>query len=149
VPCAWTIQDGERPHIVKKFSYSFSNGATLIYTLLIKKLPVVFTKAQVAELLTDEELTKSGKETGTVVSVRKVKIDGIDCGEIITKQVRETPVSTLHLEAIFYQIFYKDNLIHLTFATSGINENDCNEAFNLYAPLFKGLAMSLVLLSKW
>src|SRR5687767_2862403 len=80
VPCDWKQEDGERPHVVKKFSYN-SGVNTAISTLTINRLPKTPSKAEINETFTQSGLKEITAELGSFISGRKLKVDGLDCGE--------------------------------------------------------------------
>lgn len=149
VPCAWKQADGDRPHVVKKFSYSLNGGKSVIQSLTISKMPGEPSKKEIAEIFTQNGLKELASGTGTFVSGRKLKIDGIDCGEVVIKAKRETPVATVNIYFIQYYIFYKDKIINLAFAAGALTENEAKSLFTSYKTLFQGLATNTVIISKW
>nr|MBA2583823.1 hypothetical protein [Bacteroidota bacterium] len=116
VPCDWKQADGERPHIVKKFLYN-SGVTSAISTLTIRKMPGSPTKSEIAEMFTQKGLKELTEDLGTFISGRKLKVDGLDCGEVAFKMTREHPVGTLYLYNMYYYFIYKDKMIVLGYAT--------------------------------
>lgn len=149
VPCKWTQAEGERPHIVQKFSYGFEEGKSVIQSLTITKMPAEPSKKEIAEILTQSGLKELVSGTGTFISGRKLKIDGIDCGEVILKLKRESPVATINIYFIQYYIFFKDKIINIAFGTGSKSESETKKLFDSYKTLFQGLATNTVILSKW
>ena len=148
-PCAWTQADGDRPHVVKKFSYNIGEEKSVIQSLAINKMPEEPSKKEIAEMLTQEGLKELASKIGTFVSGRKLKIDGIDCGEVVIKAKRESPVATINLYFMQYYIVYKDKIISLAFAAVALTESEAKTLFTTYKTLFQGLATNTVILSKW
>jgi hypothetical protein len=148
-PCTWTQADGDRPHVVKKFSYNLGSGKSVIQSLTINKMPAEPSKQELAELFTQAGLKELASATGTFVSGRKLKIDGVDCGEVVVKVKKESPVATINIYFIQYYLVYKDKMINLSFAAGALTETEAKELFNSYKTLFQGLATNTVLLSKW
>jgi hypothetical protein len=148
-PCAWTQADGDRPHVVKKFSYNIGEGKSIIQSLTITKMPGEPSKKEIAEMFTQEGLKELASGTGTFVSGRKLKIDGIDCGEVIIKVKRESPVATVNMYFLQYYLIYKDKIINLTFVAGALTESEAKTLFTSYKTLFQGLATNTVIISKW
>jgi len=148
VPCVWKQADGERPHVVKKFSYS-SGTNTVISTLTINKMVPPPSKAEVDEMFTPAGLKELGEGLGTFISGRKVKIDGLDCGEVAFKITREHPVGTLYLYSFQYYFIYKDKMIVLGYGVGSTTDEKAKAMFDSYKTLFRGLAGSTVFISKW
>lgn len=148
VPCAWNQADGDRPHVVKKFSYNAA-GNSAISTLTVNKMPAIPSKAEIDELFTQQGLKELCADYGTFISGRKLKIDGQDCGEITFKMTREATVGTLYLYSLQYFIIYKDKMIVLGYSVGSSTDDKAKGIFEDYKTLFKGLAGNTVLLSKW
>lgn len=148
-PCSWTQADGDRPHVVKKFSYNIGGGKSVIQSLTINKMPAEPSKKEIDEMFTQEGLKEIASGTGTFVTGRKLKIDGLDCGEVVIKVERESPVATVNIYFIQYYMVYKDKMINLAFAAGALTESEAKTLFTSYKTLFQGLATNTVILSKW
>lgn len=148
VPCTWNQSDGERPHIVKKFSYNAGVNSA-ISTLTINKMPAIPSKTEIDELFTQKGLKELCEDNATFISGRKLKIDGQDCGEITFKMTRKATVGTIYLYSLQYYLFYKDKMIILGYSAGSTTDDKAKEMFDNYKTLFKGLAGKTVLLSKW
>lgn len=148
VPCTWMEKEGERPHVVKKFTNSL-NGNTAMATLIINKMPAIPSKAEMVDLFTQKGLKELCQDLGTFISGRKIKIDGLDCGEVAFKMVREAPISTIYMYNLYYYMVYKDKMIVLGYATGSAKDKTAKELFESYKILFKGLANDTVFISKW
>ena len=149
VPCVWTQADGERPHVVKKFSNSFGGGKSITANLTITKMPYEPSQKEVTEMFTQKGLKELGSSTGTYISGKKIKIEGIECAEIICKIERESPVAKIYIYTISYYIIYKDKIINLFYASGAANNLDAKKLFDTYKVLFQGLATNTIILSKW
>src|SRR5690242_9302675 len=67
VPCSWTEERGERPHVVQKFTHN-SDNAAIVETLLVTKLPEMPSKAELDNQLTQDGLKALCNELGTFIS---------------------------------------------------------------------------------
>lgn len=148
VPCAWTQADGERPHVVKKFTY-VAGKSSAISTLTIKKMPDVPSKAEIDELFSQKGLKDFCDDNSTFISGRKIKIDGQDCGELTFKMTKEATIGTLYFYSIEYFLVYKDKIIVLGYLVGSTSDDKASKMFEDYKTLFRGLAGSTVLISKW
>lgn len=148
-PCKWKQADGDRPHVVKKFSYDLGDGSSLNQNIVINQFPYTPSNAEINDMLSSQGLKELVGKSGTFISGRKIKIDGIDCGEVKTQMVRETTVGTIYLYSIIYYLVYKDKLIVLTCGAGADNDSRAKEVFDNYNIIFKSFANSLVILSKW
>ena len=145
----WTKSNGDRPHVVQKFFYSFGDGSSLNESLTISKIAESFTKKEKALLFTEDGLREMVKDLGTFVSARKVKIDGMDCGEVTVRIKRESPAVTIYMYLIQYYLIYKDKMINISFGTGGMEESQVKNLFNKYKLLFQTFATNTVLITKW
>jgi hypothetical protein len=148
-PCDWEQANGERPHIVKKFSYAFSEGESIIEAITVNKMPATPSKKEINALFTKEGLKELSDGLGTFISGRKLKIDGLDCGEVTFKATRQHPIGKLYLYCLYYYFIFNDKMIVLSFATGSLEETTTKELFEKYKILFHGLAGNTIFLSKW
>ncbi len=148
-PCNWIVSDGDRPHNIKKFSYSFGGGKFLNYVLTIKDLGIELSKTDKSEMFSLKEIKDSYKDYGEFKSYKVYKIDGEDCIEVVIKNKRESPNGTNYLYIIQYLILYQNKLITLGFSSGAKVESESNDLYTKYSILFKSLATNFVILSKW
>lgn len=149
-PCHWQMKDGDRPHVVKKFS-RLSDGQTLVNCMvIITKLPKEPTVEEVNGLFTEESL-KSFLDEGKdkYISGRKVSIDGQTAAEIIFETSRVTPVANIEMKALEYIIFYKNYYVRLQYMTGSQEAAEAKKLFDENKQLFALLAMKTILVSKW
>ena len=148
-PCRWKQADGDRPHVVKKFTYAFDDGSSLSQNILINQLGYTPSNTEIAEMLSSQGLKELVEKSDIFISSRKIKIDGIDCGEVIRQTIRETSIGTIYLYTISYFLVYKDKLLVLTCSAGAGNDTKAKELYDNYNIIFKSFANSLVILSKW
>lgn len=148
-PCKWTQANGEHPHVVKKFIYSFEDGKSIMQGLTITKMPAEPSKQEINEMFSQRGLRDFAVGTGTFVSGRRLKIDGLDCGEVIMKLRRESPLATIYLYFIHYYIIFKDKLIVLSFTSGSKSESTTNNLYSTYKSLYQAIATNTIILSKW
>lgn len=148
VPCTWREEVGDRPHIIKKYSY-YSGNDFASSMLFINKMPEALSKEDIDELFSQNGLKELCKKHGTFISGKRIKIDGQDCGEINFKTVKQTTLGTIYLYYLQYYITYKDKLIILGYLTGSSVEEQAEQMFDEYNVLFRVLAGKTVLLSKW
>jgi len=149
IPCEWEQIDGDRPHIVKKFSYSFADGSSIVQTLLVNKMPRSLTKEETNEMFTQSGLKEVGKSLGTFISGRKLLIDGLDCGEVTFKFEKEAPIGKIYGYVIQYFFFYKNKMIVFNFGSGSSSNETSKSIFETHKTLFKGIAGTMVFISKW
>lgn len=148
-PCEWKMAEGERPHVLQKFTYSGASGESASENFTINKLPSIISDKDLNDIFSQEGLREISAGSGTYVSGRKVQIDGIQCAEVITKTKKIAPAATVYLYTIQYYIFYKTYSVTITFMTGGTTEASAEKSYKNYKLLFQLLATNTVILSKW
>lgn len=148
VPCAWIQSDGDRPHVVRKFSKTIDNY-TISHNFTVNKLEYTPDQAEVSELFSEEGLIEFSKDNSEFISGRKLIIEGLTCGEVLSKVVRETTVGKVYGFNLQYLVIYKNYMIVLSYGLGSPSENTVDTQFDLYKPLFQGLAAKFVIISKW
>mgnify|MGYP003488129010 FL=1 len=148
IPCIWKQQDGDRPHVIKRFFHS-SDSNLLASILTIRQMPNKPSKEDVREMFTQSGLKELCKGLGEFISGRKVIIDGLDSGEIAFKVTREHPVGTLSFYTLQYYFVYEDKMIVLSYSVNSETDKRAKEAFEKFKTLFRGLAGKVVFISQW
>ena len=148
-PCAWKSADTDRALIIKKFTYNIGKGKSLTQNVSIGSMPAPLSKVETKQMFTQEGLREIAGNNGTFISERKVKIDGIDCGEIIFKMKRESPIATAYMYFIQYYIVYEDKIVNLSYGTGALTEAEAKDLYTKYKSLFQALATNTMILSKW
>jgi hypothetical protein len=146
-PQGWLTEDGERPHIIKKF---ISQDKNTMFMLLINKLDKTVSEANKEDLLSSFQLPE-----GAVLLYQNsdLKINGEKacCTEYFVKK-NSMPINTLSdkdVEIAMYQVCY--NLIYQQYYISlqgmvgknSIDNFDAKSTFEEYKPLFQLMAESL------
>lgn len=149
IPCAWIAKQGERPNIVKKFTYSLSDKSVISTNLLIKKLPSNLPQKEMQKLLNEEDLKDFVSDGGKAISARKIKIDGVDGGELISTLTRESPLGTIYMNTILYIFVYKNRVIQITYNLGSDSKKKTAINFEKYKLLFKYLATKTIFLDKY
>lgn len=146
-PCEYEINDGERPHIVKKFS---TQKGQINIMLTINKLPQRLSEKEAKLLLSDESLKDMGNDLGTVLSVRRTNIDGFTSGEILFDAINNKPVGNIYSKNLLYFFIYDKYYIQLTYSCLGLeNKKLAEENFTKFSLGFKGLASKTIVLNQW
>ncbi|MCB9312509.1 MAG: hypothetical protein H6568_07055 [Lewinellaceae bacterium] len=149
VPCAWEQSEGKRPHVVKTFSYGFPDGSSISQSLTVNKLPNSFSKSEINELFSQDGLRSMCEGTGTFVSGRRVRIDGLECAEVIARASRNSPVATFYAYMLSYYLIYKDKIVVIGYMTGSISDEDSKELFDTYKEIFQGLATGTIIMTQW
>lgn len=145
-PTVWKEKEADRPNIAAKVL-----GDNLACMVEIHKYEESFTEEEkqycydgslVMELFNVSKLTSNDPNQ---------KIDGERAGCAEFTIIQERLDQKLELKALMYTVVYKDYLVILSFITSiGPNDKMSSQAkYDNYKPLFRSIANSFVLLSKW
>lgn len=148
IPCSWEEREGERPHVVRKFTYTLSDTASALINLTITPDSQVISKKEANECFIESGLKEIASSFGTYISGRKIKIDGNDAGEIIVKSERILPLGHAHMYSICYFFYYKNLYVVLMYAINSLSEVKSKTYFDKNIFLFKALATKTVILSK-
>jgi len=116
---------------------------------LFEMLALQNTKAEVDEMITQAGIKELWEGLGTFISGKKLKIDGLNCGEVSFKMTRKHSVGTFYLYSFQYYFVYKDKMIALGYAAGSTRDEKAKTMFENYEKLFRGLAGNTVFVSKW
>lgn len=140
MPCKWEGTTAKAP-VVRTFS-SVIDSTLVLESIVIKKNKTRYTAATINKLLSIEELKKTTEENEQFVFGRRMKVDGVDCGEVATRMVKKSDVMNMHIYSVRYLFPVKDKLLIIGFAVSSANEAGARDIFNAYKFLFYQLASS-------
>lgn len=149
-PCNWTLKDGDRPHVVQKFSMPTTNNTLINGMIIITKLPEQRTPEEIKSLLLPSNLsTYVDPETDKVISAKSFIIDGEIAGELVFETNRKTPVGTFWMKSVEYLMIYKNYFIRLQYVSGSQYETQANNLFLQNQKLFAALATGTVIINKW
>jgi len=150
---SWDKQEGNRPHIVQKFTKE-------IGTMRIEYL--VSIGLNEGEKLTDREILETynnpneliPKEATLISSNPSLKIDGEPACLLeykITRTAQQTAAEMpIEVYSYLYLIVYNNYTITIVFSVAGIpNGSKVKEIYNDYKPFFRLIANSFIINSKW
>lgn len=149
-PCNWTLKDGDRPHVVQKFSKPTSDQTLVNGMIIITKIPGEGTPEQIKDLLSPSNLPSYvDAETDKVISAKSFSIDGEIAGELVFETSRKTPVGIFYMKSVEYLMFYKNYFIRLQYMAGSQSESQAGELFLQNQKLFAALATGTVITTKW
>lgn len=146
-PCLWTELDGNRPHILRKFNYTFDDGSSIIQTITIKNINNKFNENE--KMFTNSVMKEIARKMGEYISSRSVIIDGIEAGEVSFKTQQQAPVAYIYMYSLMYMFIYDNKLISVTFNTGSLIDSKAKVLFDEYQTLFKLLATKTIIFSKY
>jgi hypothetical protein len=150
-PKSWKAENGDRPHVVQKFTHfrGYEFGSAL---LMITKMDEILSKSDIDYLLSDEGLRNQIPNSSKILSTNnKIIIDNIPTGEITIYYEQQQMSNKLGMISDIYIMYYLDNQITLM-CTIGSTVDNYNKTYNRYLvnkKLFRKIANNLVILSQY
>jgi len=149
-PSTWQAQEGRRPNIIQRFSPQKRKGEHIETTLLIKEIPssIDFTEHITNEMLIKGLLSEAASDSN--IDVNTTTIDAESAGwAIFTKNINHAGLA-LKMKGVMYAIIYEGKIITFTASVGGLqSDNTIDQKFDLYLPVFKQIAGSIIFPSKW
>jgi hypothetical protein len=147
VPLSWKQEEAERPNIVQKFISNNGKGLE-VFLFMVKDLGLpedyIITKEELNEFFTVNELKQMIPENSDFVSAQKIYLDGQVGGQIIFSSTIKRLDFSIGLKSIHYITIVEGKMFFLQCMISSYNNQDLSDRFNLFLPLFKKVANSLV-----
>lgn len=147
-PCSWKGIEGNRPHILRKFNYSI-DGNTVIQTISIRQIQDNIRQSDISKMLSVDGMKNSVEGLGTYLNSRKIKIDGIETGEVTFKVEQESAIGKMYMYSLMYMLVFDGKLISFTFSASSIDDLKAKQLFDKYEMLFYLLAGKTIVISQW
>lgn len=149
-PSSWEANDGERPHIVKKFQQS---DGYVLALLFINKTDAIITESEILEVMTTEGLKSVIPVSGKYISSNSnLKIEGLKAGSVEYTDENKRVDITIYTHNLAYLFFYKQYLVMVQFYVTGsLNESheQIDARFNRTKTLFPLIFNSVVIENIW
>lgn len=148
-PQSWSSKEGNRPHIVRKFS---NNGGIASAMLIVNTFEYEPSKNEINSFFTEESARATIPEGAHYLKSSVVTIDGEKSLVMDYLLQRERLGFLIKAKVRTYTIIYKSYFLQVQFMISQIpNENpiDLNKVFNEYEMLFNVMINSFIIISKW
>ncbi|MBN1639090.1 MAG: hypothetical protein JW866_08990 [Ignavibacteriales bacterium] len=148
-PQSWKSEEGNRPHIVRKFSDIDLNTSIM---LILNKFDAQPSKEDIQTFLGPEFAREMIPSGGSYIKSEQTVIEGEPAMVLDYHMRREKLGVTYKVRMKTYSIIYKSYLLQVQFAVSQNpleSPEDLNSKFDLYEPLFNSIINSLILISKW
>lgn len=150
-PKSWKSENGDRPHVVKKFTSNNGHGLEALI-IMIKKIDEALSVSELNMLLSEEGIKYQLPDNAKVISVKPgLNIEGLTATSVTFYQ--ELPRLDINVGMIseWYLMFFEKYMISLMFTVGSIS-NDYGSIFKNYEinrKLFWLLANNFVILSKY
>ena len=150
-PSAWNEYEADRPNIAKKLGYRNGEIQAMVYVYKLNKYPSQNEKKQI---LSEEGikylLSNPNYEYENVITSLNLKIDGEDATSLAYEmKIKRLDQTALH-KSLSYLIVYKDYQVIISFGITTLDKDfDVQTTYLTYEPLFKLMASSFVIISKY
>ena len=121
IPENWKVEEGDRPHVVKKFSYSTNSYMYNAFTITITENIMFVSRKEardffenredVKELLND--LSKDLFDNPQILNYKTITIDKYPALEFTIKGMKERAGIDMHLKSRCWLLYYEDKLLFL------------------------------------
>lgn len=152
LPISWSQKEGDRPNVVQKFISENGEGQEMVMLLIrdLGPLKEYFdTQEKLKELFTETSLKEMTPEGGEYISAQSISLDNQQGGQVIYRITQETLDIPITMQCINYITVQGNNMIFLQCMVSIEEGENLNDRFNLFLPLFRHIAISLVLEDKY
>lgn len=154
-PSSWSGEEGERTHIVQKFSGTAQKGTSITSMIIIDKVPAflkLFSNDILVDVLSaDSTLQEMIPAGGKFIEGGATKYDGQPGCWISYRMNMERAGMELTLYAVQHMVFYSGKMIAIQGMVGGLKSNELQLAsiFQSYIPLFQQIGNSLIIHDKW
>ncbi|MBP9673802.1 MAG: hypothetical protein KBD63_01795 [Bacteriovoracaceae bacterium] len=152
IPASWEAQEGDRPHVVKKYKSSqLKDGLQLI--VIANQLPNQMKEVDPNEFFNKDTLSEISKEMipqgAELVSQDLVKVDGELAGMLEYKVATNRVGIDVGMHTVNYFFIDNGNLISMQFSSGSNNTQNASLKMKYFRPLLLKIATSIVLPKKW
>ncbi len=152
-PVSWKSDEGDRPHVVQKFTSENGRGNEMLL-VLVKELPIddrQLPEQGLEELFSAEALKGMVPEGGTVISSRPTTIDNFKGGVIVFNQAMERINTKYFVRMQMYVTLIGNKMIFIQFMVTDKDPSDSGlqEKFDKFEPLFLMIANSIIIHSQY
>jgi len=147
LPLSWKQEEAERPNIVQKFVSNNGKGLeTILFMVKDLGLPndYIETKEELNDFFTESELKQMIPEGSNFISAKRIVLDGLVGGQVIFKTTQERLDFSITMKSVHFITIYEGKIIFLQCWVYSVSDDNLNDRFNLFLPLFRKVANSLV-----
>lgn len=148
-PQSWASEEGNRPHIVRKFKNNDMSVQTMV---IVNDFDYIPTEEDIDYIFSIESAKETIPKGGHYIKSSKTVIEGESALVVDYSIQRERLGTTFKMYTRMYSIIYKSYLLQIQFS---VNQNpidspiDLEKKFNENELLFNSMINSLILVSKW
>jgi hypothetical protein len=153
-PASWRAREGERPNIIVKFQNNNGIGIESVM-LVVKELPVSerkkLTEADIQDLFSKSTMPLLLGDGAKYINSTRIKLDGLPSAMVHYEMEGQRLDMIMRTRNLSFITLYKNKLIYIDCGVAGLKKNaqEIDSRFEQLVPLFKLVANSLVVQSKW
>jgi len=153
-PSIWVAKEGQRPHIVQKFTGSSTGSIVSVCMIIIQELPSIgkiFLDGQMAEEIFSEGVKDYIPPGAVYIDGGTTKIDAEPGAWVKYYFEQEISGAKLGMYSLQHMLFYKGSLFTLQCSISGIAADKLilEDAFSSYLIVFQNIGSSIYIPDKW
>lgn len=149
-PKSWSMEEGKRPHIVKKFTGVYNETQNASFLIQIMPLDNNSDREAIIQAINNPINFKNSLPSGTnFINAEKVKIDGLNGAFFSYTMNRKNDLLTVYMKSKSYNFVYKNWWIIILYTASGTSEDEAVSFYQKANPLFTLISNSLVVMNQY
>jgi len=152
LPLSWSQKEGDRPNVIQKFVSENGKGQEIILFMVTDLgLPNDYkiTKDELNEFFTESELKQMIPDGSEFISAKRITLDNHIGGQLIFMTTQERLDFSLTMQAAHFITIYEGKMVFLQCMVSAEVGENLSDRFNLFLPLFRQVANSLILMDQY
>ena len=139
-PRSWLPAEGERPHVVQKFTATDGTAANCNLGIRESGVSAAQTRAAVQPAAARGQLP----DGAILVASQATSLDGQPGSELMIRQSLNRAGVAIESRLVLYFVAYGQDFVVLTCGAGGRSAADADRLFQTYLPLFRRIALSVV-----
>jgi len=153
-PSLWVAKEGQRPHIVQKFTGSSTGHLVPGCMIIIQELPSIgkiLLDGQMAEEIFSEGVKDYIPTNAVYIDGGTTKIDAEPGAWVKYYFEQETSGAKVGMYSLQYMLFYKGSMFALQCSVAGSASEKLilEDTFSSYLPVFQNIGNSILIPDKW
>lgn len=153
LPQAWKAEEGERPHIVQKFSGKIQGGISPFCSVFVQSMPPwagLLLQGEIGGAVLAENLKDMLPAGALLIDSGQTKLDGEPGVWLKYSYELESNGSRWRMYMLQYMVPCRGRMIVLNCGVKGFADDDAlKDAFASHQPVFQMIANSLIINEKW
>lgn len=149
-PASWSRREGYRPNIIQFFQSGAGHGP-MTCSLMVKNMPLpagyIPTQEEVKELFQSDEFKRELSETGTVVEIKPMVLEGAPAVMFVCDHTQQRLDITLSIRMIQFATVQGASMICIQFplAKQPDSKDSLDDLQRKYLPIYRGIVNTFVL----